>query len=390
MLQLTQHNGILNSDGRTLDLLLTNIDDIRVSITHCNVPFVSEDKYHPALDVDLTISSSSCHQYNFPTAETLSYNFRKANFVNLYNEVFLADWSFLDTINNANDALDAFYASLYNIIDSNVPKKQNSKSTNFPIWFSQELKRNLKLKEKFRNKWKSTNNATYLNKYLNMRRTTKLHATRDYETYIQKVQNNIKSNPTELWNHIRHKKGSTRIPCSISSTDKNLNNPLDIVNGFADYFSRAGTTSLSPTITDSNIPSNCESFSLSRVTEDELIQIMAKLPNKWTSGDDSIPSFIVKDCRLALAKPLAAIINIAIETCSFPERWKVAKITPVHKKGDKSHISNYRPISILSNFAKVFEQVIYNSLYAGIKQYISPNQHGLIELINELIVFFVY
>ena len=61
---------------------------------------------------------------------------------------------------------------------------------------------------------------------------------------------------------------------------------------------------------------------------------------------------------------------------SFPEKWKVLKIIPV--SGDKSAISNYRPVSLLSSLSKVFEIVIHNRLYPMLKQFVSDNQHGFV------------
>ena len=53
-----------------------------------------------------------------------------------------------------------------------------------------------------------------------------------------------------------------------------------------------------------------------------------------------------------------------IETGIYPENFKIAKITPIHKKGDKNVISNYRPISLLPTLSKVFERVIHKQLYS--------------------------
>ena len=47
---------------------------------------------------------------------------------------------------------------------------------------------------------------------------------------------------------------------------------------------------------------------------------------------------------------------------TFPARLKFAEIKPIYKKGDKSKISNYRPVSLLTSFSKVFEKIIYNRL----------------------------
>ena len=63
----------------------------------------------------------------------------------------------------------------------------------------------------------------------------------------------------------------------------------------------------------------------------------------------------------------------------MPEIWKSALITPIHKKGPRDCVENYRPISKLCLFAKIFEKVVYRQLYASLKSNISERQHGFIK-----------
>ena len=50
-------------------------------------------------------------------------------------------------------------------------------------------------------------------------------------------------------------------------------------------------------------------------------------------------------------------------TSHFPAKWKVAKVTPIYKDGDKSDVSNYRPISVLPILSKILERVVHDQLY---------------------------
>ena len=47
----------------------------------------------------------------------------------------------------------------------------------------------------------------------------------------------------------------------------------------------------------------------------------------------------------------------------YPNSLKIAQVIPVHKKGDKSACSNYKPISLLSQFHKIFERILHQRLY---------------------------
>jgi hypothetical protein len=52
-----------------------------------------------------------------------------------------------------------------------------------------------------------------------------------------------------------------------------------------------------------------------------------------------------------------------LSTGIFPTQLKYCQIIPIFKKGSKTDISNYRPISLLASFSKVFEKVIYKRLH---------------------------
>ena len=57
------------------------------------------------------------------------------------------------------------------------------------------------------------------------------------------------------------------------------------------------------------------------------------------------------------------IFQNILKTGIFPDQWKRANVTPVHNKGDKQLIKNYRPISLLPIFAKVYERILFMNLY---------------------------
>ena len=71
---------------------------------------------------------------------------------------------------------------------------------------------------------------------------------------------------------------------------------------------------------------------------------------------------IVKICDESLVKPLFHIFQFSLETGNFPDKWRRG-IVPVHRKGKKALINNYRPVSILPIFSKIYEKRIYDTLY---------------------------
>ena len=73
------------------------------------------------------------------------------------------------------------------------------------------------------------------------------------------------------------------------------------------------------------------------------------------------PCILLKG-RFLISEQLKYLINMSLETGIFPDQLKVAKIIPIFKTGEADIFTNYRPISILSSFSKIYERVLYNRL----------------------------
>ena len=105
------------------------------------------------------------------------------------------------------------------------------------------------------------------------------------------------------------------------------------------------------------------------ITEREVITIICSLTNS-SPGWDNIPAKLLKSYIEEYIKPRTYIKNMSIETGVFPDSLKLAKVIPIYKPGDKTLLSNYRPISILNSFSKIFEKVIYYHLFDSIDKII--------------------
>ena len=73
---------------------------------------------------------------------------------------------------------------------------------------------------------------------------------------------------------------------------------------------------------------------------------------------DYIPSRILKECTSELSPSLTTLLNKSFMMGLLPTEWKMADITPIHKKGPKNKRENYRQISLTSIVCKVSEKVV--------------------------------
>ena len=89
---------------------------------------------------------------------------------------------------------------------------------------------------------------------------------------------------------------------------------------------------------------------------------------------------MIKICSQSLILPLKIIFEHSLKKGKFLKIWKKANVVPVHKKEDKMLVKNYRPISLLPIFGKMFERVIYNSLfnYFQSNRLFTPSQSGFL------------
>lgn len=109
----------------------------------------------------------------------------------------------------------------------------------------------------------------------------------------------------------------------------------------------------------------------------EIVDIVLKMKDK-AGGVDGITVSTLKATIYQISEPLEYIFNLIIETAKWPIPLKKAEVIPIYKSGDKSNATNYRPISLISNVAKILEKIIHHRLITFLEKHnlISSNQYG--------------
>ena len=102
------------------------------------------------------------------------------------------------------------------------------------------------------------------------------------------------------------------------------------------------------------------------------------LDTKKACGYDNLPARLLRDAALYISSSLTYIFNLSIERGKFPDALKVAKVTPIYKKGRKDLAGNYRPISVLPILGKIFEKIINNRVidYLEANNILFQHQYG--------------
>ena len=178
------------------------------------------------------------------------------------------------------------------------------------------------------------------------------------------------SDSKKLWKIIKEKIGkSKKVNNKIKSILDNgikIEYKTEISNIMNRFYCNVGKN-LSKNIIDpeekpKEIECNPKSIFINPTNAEEVIKIINQLKNK-AGGEDKINATTLKAIDMHIALPLAHIFNLSIEKSVWPDALKSAEVIPMHKAGKKTNISNYRPISLISNIAKIFERITYNRLY---------------------------
>jgi len=302
------------------------------------------------------------------------------------NELQSFDWeSNLYSEEDVDTAYEFFINTLLFIFNKYFPLvKLSRKRAKDKCWVTPEVIKSSNHKNHLYKNWIKSKNPQDKTKYLNYKKiyeTVLKLAERSYYkcTFDSKMQSN-----KFIWKAINN------LCCKDSKKSNHPQSvPKIIVNGIAitnsdciskefnSYFCNVGSDLASklPPI-DSNChyskfltPSISNSFVCDLISVQEIQNKLFKYKSKSSCGPDSLNGKLIFEFESVLLLPLQYIYNLSLEHSIFPQQLKIAKILPLHKKGDKFTVSNYRPISLLNTFSKIFESIISDRLSSYLIKY---------------------
>jgi len=141
---------------------------------------------------------------------------------------------------------------------------------------------------------------------------------------------------------------------------------------------------------------NQRSFMIKPTTPQEIEDTISKIDTSKSTGPNSIPNPLLKGIKKSISIPLSIMFNKSFQNGQCPDFLKLSIVIPIHKKDSKLIVSNYRPISLLSNINKILEKLMFNRFYSflelnkciynlqfGFRQKYSTN-HALLSMIQEI------
>ena len=283
------------------------------------------------------------------------------------------DWSDVLGLDSVDDSYNIFLEKFSHVYFQCIPVIERKAKNIRKPWITDELL--VKIKEKNRlYALMRRNPCTFTREIYRTCKNQLNHLLRASERkYAHDHLNNQNLCSKRQWkviNTLIERKHIDPLPSSMRANQQSefLNDPILIANGLNHYFVNSGgaaienntLTALDPLSFVPNISESSNMY-VQRVNREELLGVLASL-KRTSSGVDGLRPGVVRDVRHELIVPLLHWINLSIKNGCFPSKLKEALITPIHKKGDKTLMTNYRPISVLNVFAKVLEKIIYKRL----------------------------
>ena len=338
---------------------------------------------HLATFVSIILDTNrvNCKIRNDPT-EFATRVINDENIAKFETEISNFDWNFLHDIDSVNEKYSAFESSYKEIYDRNFPliSKKPARRRNVQPWILEWLQLACDRKNKLYKAYIKTPTLENDEKYKKMKKFVNIHIKKAKSKYYTAYFKKFSSNSKKQWqmvNSILNRNSKKKVKISkIRYKDSDITDSQEIANSFNDYFCNIaeklkadsnlarGTDGI---LEASTLPysTRCAfDMQLEDSSPSEIAQIIKSLKNKSTSDMGILP---LKSVGNILAPVISHIVSNSLQEGIFPEKLKKAKVIPLHKGKSRTEITNYRPISLLSCFSKIFEKVMQARLVEHLK-----------------------
>ena len=301
------------------------------------------------------------------------YNFKRANWDQLNRDLGQVPWNALTDRTDPETAWSNFKVVLFALVDKHIPKI-TTKCNFSPPWFDSECFEAYRTKERAHKKFKLDSSIANELK----RDSTRRHFR---DVCNAKTRDNLynQDDPAlitkKFWSHVKSNSKSHRIPECMYLNGRYRNLPVDKAELFNEYFYDQFSEASSYNV-DINWAVDHD-FDIN-FNVDRIKNILTAINSNKACGPDVIHGKILKHCAASLAHPLSLIFTLSYNSGSLPGDWKVANVVPVHKKGSKENIENYRPISLTSLVMKAFERILKEELLGRTSHLLDQRQHGFL------------
>lgn len=330
---------------------------------------------------------------NSKSSEQMKYS---EDNINKFKELLESvDWSDVEDEPDTQQKYDTFlirYTKHYNTAFKTLVAAPRKHQRACPkVWMLPWLEEACFRKNKLYKKYVDEPTEQNKNSYDKMNAFVKKHVALAKKRYYSRYFMQHSSNSRKQWQMINKllNRGKTKQSTMklINEQGQTIKDPRSVSENFNHYFTsiaehlktgiRSDNTTTPTHHTTFLGPATTHSIFINPTDPTEVNKIICALKNKTTS-DSKILALKTATTVTTFNSVLTNIINSSFVTGTFPSQMKIAKVVPIHKSGPKTEVSNYRPISLLSSFSKIFEKLMHKrvSNFLEEKQLLHDMQYG--------------
>ena len=204
----------------------------------------------------------------------------------------------------------------------------------------------------------------------------KIQVTDSAEEDIVVYQENLlgSRNTDRIFKHLKSLNKSACLPKFLMNDTKQSSLRCEQVNLLNQFFHSVFSPKTNFSLKDFKLQKpSLTNFDISKNT---IRNIMDDIDATKSRGPNGIPLVFYVKTSNNLCNIMHSVLRNIKRLRKIPDSWKVAAITPIFRKGDRSKVENYRPVSLLNIVSKILEECIHIALYNNFQNFLTKSQHG--------------
>ena len=369
---------IQTNSSSCIDLVFTNQPNLSVnSGVHSSL--------HQNCHHQIVYSTFNLNIFYPPPYQRLIWDYKKADEKSIRKALDSVNWERLFNHKNIDSQVMTLNETILNVFRNYVPNKYITIDDKDPVWMNETIQSKIKARNKLYKQCVENGRVEsdfIIIEALITEINDLITSAKDlYYNNLAKRLNNPSLQAKTYWSILKTFYNDKKIPIipPLLIDDKFVTDIQTKANIFNKFFADQYT----PLKNGSVLPKNQIFLTESRIctldfNEEELMKIIRNLKVHKPHGHDDISMRMIKICDKSILKPLILLFENSIKSSYYPDIWKKSNIIPVHKKNDKQLVNNYRPISLLPIFGKIFEKIIFNRIYNFLSEenLLNNNQSG--------------
>ena len=362
---------IINEPTHILENSATCIDLIFTSQPNLVIESGTFSSLHPNCHHQITYAKFNLKIFYPPPYEREFWHYNQANADLINHSISNFNWDYVLASDDVDMQVSTFNKVFLNVMSNFVPHEIIVCDDKDPPWFNKHIKNLILHTESVsRNILHSRNNQFLQRRLVRAKELIQTEINLSKQKYFERISKKLcNSNPSSkcYWSLLKSFLIDKKIPLipPLYHGTRFITDFNEKCNLFNSFFAKQ----CSIIDTDSTIPANLTKLTDKYLIDldiniEDILKIVQKLDINKAHGHDMISIRMLKICQQSICKPLLIIFKNCVRTGKFPTTWKKANVVPIHKKGDKQTLKNYRPISLLPICGKIFERLLYNRLYS--------------------------